>query len=129
MFELLPEDPVVNMCIAVGYLLHSTTRAVGDRNSCILKAFAFFSRYATRRGHPAEAAYNMGRAFHHLELHHLAEEWYERSLVLAMAEEREGSQPAGSDLRFECAHNLALIYEASGARQLAIRVRWHHCSV
>lgn len=132
-FELLPEEPLVNLCLGVGYLLHSTSRIVGDRNSCILKAFAFFTRYAAKCPNPAEAAFNMGRAFHHLELHHLAVEWYERSLVLCMKNDPDddsGPKPSdGSDVRFECGHNLALIYENSGARELAIRIRFHHCSV
>jgi general transcription factor 3C polypeptide 3 (transcription factor C subunit 4) len=129
-FEVLPDDPVVNLCIAVGYLMHSISRLVGDRNSCILKAFAFFTRYGARCAHPAEAAFNLGRAFHQLEMNSLAVEWYERCLVLSVADAGGTSmKQEGSDLRFECGHNLALIYESSGARELALRIRWHHCSV
>jgi general transcription factor 3C polypeptide 3 (transcription factor C subunit 4) len=128
-FELLPDDPLVNLCIGVGYLLHSITRLVGDRNSAILKAFAFLMRYAHRCGNPAEACYNLGRAFQHLELNHLAVTWYERCLVLCIKEKGNKRQEDGVDIRFECAHNLALIYEGSGADELAIRCRFHHCSV
>lgn len=126
---MLPEDAVVNLCIAVGYLLHSTSRLVGDRNACVLKAFAFFTRYAARSGNSAEAAFNVGRAFHQLEINHLAVEWYERCLVLSMTDVGGNAKPDGGDVRFECGHNLALIYEASGARELALRIRWQHCSV
>ena len=128
-FEVLPAEPMVNLCLGVGYLLHSTSKIVGDRNSCILKAFAFFTRYAAKCPNPPEAAFNMGRAFHHLQLHHLAVEWYERCLVLCMKDDDNKEPHTGANVRFECGHNLALIYENSGARELAIRIRFHHCSV
>lgn len=128
-FELLPDDPVVNLCIGVGYLLHSITRIVGDRNSCILKAFAFLTRYAARSANSAEAAYNMGRAFQHLEINNLAVEWYDRCLEIAMKDKDGSMKRQGANLQFECGHNLALIYEGSGATELAHRIRFHHCSV
>ena len=31
-FEVLPAEPMVNLCLGVGYLLHSTSKIVGDRN-------------------------------------------------------------------------------------------------
>ena len=120
---MLPEDPVVNLCLAVGYLQHSCSRLVGDRNAGILKALAFFCRHACFAMNRQQAAYNMGRAMHHLELNHLALEWYEHALVL-------GSGIKGDEsLNFEAGHNLALIYEQSGAHNLALRVRNLYCSV
>lgn len=121
--SMVPEDSVVNLCIAAAYLQHACSRSVGDRNACILKALAFFCRHACFSANRHEAAYNMGRAMHHLELNHLAVEWYERALVLG------AGLPDGERLSFEAGHNLALIYEQSGAAALAHRVRRLHCSV
>eukprot|EP00892_Ulva_mutabilis_P002563 jgi/Ulvmu1/12307/UM088_0027.1 len=135
-FKMVPENALVSLFIGVGYLAYATSRAPGDRHAAILKAFAFLSRYAARCGSPPEAAYNLGRAFHHLELAHLAAEWYNRSLALCGGHTVPGSPRAGAaddwgpaDVSFECAHNLALIYEASGAVALAARLRATYCSV
>jgi general transcription factor 3C polypeptide 3 (transcription factor C subunit 4) len=122
-FDMIPEDPVLNLCMGTAYLQHSCSRSVGDRNAGILKALAFFSRHACFSANRQEAAYNMGRAMHHLSLNNLAADWYERALVLG------AGSPDGERLFFEAGHNLALIYEESGALALAHRVRRLYCSV
>lgn len=120
---MVPDNPTVNLCIATAYLQHACSRSVGDRHSCILKAMAFFCRHAKHAGSRVEAAYNMGRALHHLELNSLAASWYERALVLG------AGLPSHRSLAFEAGHNLALIYEGSGAHVLARRARQLHCRV
>lgn len=127
-FEMLPDDLLVNLCIAVGYLSHAMSKVTGERHSCVLKAFAFFSRYASATANKQEAAYNLGRAMQQLGLMHLAVEWYER--VLSMPGAPPGSAAAlASDLRHEAAHNLCLIYTSSGAHSLAARVMHLYCVV
>jgi general transcription factor 3C polypeptide 3 (transcription factor C subunit 4) len=118
---MLPDDPIINLCLGVAYLSHATSRNVGDRHACILKSFAFFVRYATVAGSADEAAFNIGRAFQHLELNNLAAEWYQRAILLGQGKE--------NGVAFESGHNLALIYEASGAWELAKHVRNLYCSV
>jgi general transcription factor 3C polypeptide 3 (transcription factor C subunit 4) len=120
---MLPDDSVVNLCIAVAYLMHACSRSVGDRHACVLKAFAFFCRYVRLASCRQEAAYNMARALQHLELNSMACEWYVRALVLG-----RGAEP-GDSLSFEAGHNLALIYESSGSVAPAARVRLLYCSV
>ena len=120
---MVPEDPIVNLCMAVAYLQHSCSRNAGDRNSGVLKALAFFCRHASFSANRQEAAYNMGRAMHHLELNSLAANWYERALALGKG------VPQQDSLAFEAGHNLALIYEGSGALVLAQRIRRLYCSV
>jgi general transcription factor 3C polypeptide 3 (transcription factor C subunit 4) len=127
-FEMLPEDLLVNLCIAVGYLAHAMSKSTGERHSCILKAFAFFSRYASLTVNKQEAAYNLGRAMQQLGLMNLAVEWYERALQMPAAPSRSPTA-FESDLRHEAAHNLCLIYNASGAHALAARVMHLYCVV
>lgn len=136
---MLPENGIINLCIGAAYLSYATSRSPGDRHAAILKAFAFLTRYAGRAGSPAEAAYNLGRAFHHLDLLNLAAEWYNRSLALTQAAREDAGGDGGADsdpedaggagVSFECAHNLAQIYDSSGAAALAARVRAAYCSV
>lgn len=133
-FKMVPENAVISLFIGVAYLTYALSRSPGDRHAAILKAFAFLTRYAARAGSPAEAAYNLGRAFHQLDLLQLATEWYNRCLaLLGTAREEEaadgGGDASAADVSFECAHNLALIYEGSGAAALAARVRATYCSV
>lgn len=95
-----------------------------------------------RRKQPAETAYNMGRAAHQLGLVHLAVPYYQSVLSMAARGEAGGSggrrqgdeeggegSGEGSDLRREAAYNLALIYSASGAQQLAREVLREHMAV
>jgi len=131
---MVPENAVISLLVGVAYLTYALSRSPGDRHAGILKAFAFLTHYAARAGSPAEAAYNLGRAFHQLELLHLATEWYNRCLaLLGTAREEEAAHGdadgTGADVTFECAHNLALIYEGSGAAALAARVRATYCAV
>jgi general transcription factor 3C polypeptide 3 (transcription factor C subunit 4) len=53
-----------------------------------------------------EAEYNVGRVFHQLGLLTLAVGYYERAI--------EVGGVAGGGVRFEAAHNLALVYALSG---------------
>jgi general transcription factor 3C polypeptide 3 (transcription factor C subunit 4) len=122
-YQLLPNDAAVLLCIGTAYLGHATSRQVGDRHAAVLKAFAFFQRYAERAPNRQEAAYNVARAAHQLALPHLAKAWYERALLLG------GGYSGEAGVTFEAGHNLACIYEASGALELALRVRAAYCTV
>ncbi len=77
--------------------------------------------YVMQRCNDQEAAYNLGRAAHQLELLHIAVPFYERALA---------TQPpidSGiTNLRREAAHNLVLIYRKTGAIELARQVMREH---
>lgn len=127
-FEMLPDDLLVNLCIAVAYMAHAMSKSTGERHSCIIKSFAFFSRYASVTTNKQEAAYNLGRAMQQLGFKNLAVQWYER--VLHMTEAPVGcALESNCDLRHEAAHNLCLIYNASGAHTLAARVMHLYCVI
>ncbi|RQM23195.1 hypothetical protein B5M09_001325 [Aphanomyces astaci] len=124
-----PEDPLALFCIGLSYLNMSMFRTVVDRQMTVAKAFAFFQLYQQTRFKQLEANavgltsdlgqveswYNIGRAYHQLELNHLAIAMYERVLRYY-----EGKDVAPEfQLCRETAYNLSLIYKQSGATDLA----------
>ncbi|RHY33844.1 hypothetical protein DYB32_001358 [Aphanomyces invadans] len=124
-----PEDPLALFCIGLSYLNMSMFRTVVDRQMTVAKAFAFLQLYQQTRFKQLEANsigltselgqveswYNIGRAYHQLELNHLAIAMYERVLRFY-----QGKQVAPEyQLCRETAYNLSLIYKQSGATDLA----------
>ncbi len=94
--------------------------------------------YAARRQNAQEAAFNLGRAAHQLGLLHLAVPFYERALETPPPDPDAGpGQGPGRPwrdgsalcLRREAAHNLALLYRATGAPALARQVVRQHLVV
>ncbi|CAK4703121.1 hypothetical protein LEN26_003876 [Aphanomyces euteiches] len=124
-----PDDPLALFCIGLSYLNMSMFRTVVDRQLTVAKAFAFFQLYQEKRFKQlqdnvsgltsetgqVESWYNIGRAYHQLELNHLAIAMYER--VLRFYEGKE--IPPEYQLCRETAYNLSLIYKQSGAVDLA----------
>ena len=53
---------------------------MADRNQAVLYGVAFMQAYQAARGAPQEAAFNMARAAHELNLLHVAEPLYEQAL-------------------------------------------------
>ncbi len=74
------------------------------------------SQYAAFRGESPETRYNLGRAFDQLGLPHLAVKYYKKALAGA----------GGSAETRLAAHNLALLYDRSGAPELAHEVLDEH---
>jgi tetratricopeptide (TPR) repeat protein len=121
-FALAPRQPLI--CLALGCALaqHAACRGhAGDRGAALLAATGWLQRYAALRGVPSESSYNAARALHALNLMHLAAPLYEQALQEADEDAEAGlTRPgAGGDVAREAAHNLALIYAASGADNLA----------
>jgi general transcription factor 3C polypeptide 3 (transcription factor C subunit 4) len=56
------------------------TKKVADRNQTVLYGFAFMQAYQAARRIPQEAAYNLARAAHELNLLHVAVPFYEQAL-------------------------------------------------
>eukprot|EP00434_Breviolum_minutum_P016882 symbB.v1.2.014896.t1/scaffold1101.1/size137853/6 len=75
----------------------------------------------------AEVAYNYGRAFHQLSMFHFAVEAYQTALGCFDGMSLEESQRADLlVLRRSAAYNLAYLFKAQGALNLAADVLWHH---
>ena len=56
------------------------TKKVASRNQAVLYGFAFMQAYQAARRVPQEAAYNLARAAHELNLLHVAVPFYEQAL-------------------------------------------------
>lgn len=82
-----------------------------------------------------EALYNIARAYHHVGLVSLAVEYYEKVLAIHLDNYnipelvKETQSARDYDLRREAAYNLHLIYQKSGAFDLARQVLKDHCTV
>ncbi|EQC33244.1 hypothetical protein SDRG_09227 [Saprolegnia diclina VS20] len=128
----LPDDPLVLLCIGLAYLNSSMQRTVQDRQQSVVKAFAFFQTYHGKRvkqqerllahgGFGVDVAhvegwYNTARAYHQLDLNHLAIAMYERVLRF---HDKHPEMRAEYRLCREAAYNLSLVYKKSGATDLA----------
>jgi tetratricopeptide (TPR) repeat protein len=128
-FALAPRQPLTCLALGCALVQHAACRGHGgDRGAAVLAATGWLQRYAALRHAPAEASYNAARALHALNLTHLAAPLYEQALqeadedAAAAAGESggtAGTAAACGDVAREAAHNLALIYAASGADNLA----------
>lgn len=116
-----PRQPLLLLCIGVTFLNMAMSRKIGDRHQCVLRGFAFIREYSVVCGRPQESKYNMARAAHQLGLLHLAVPLYEAAL--------KETDILEGHLRWEAAHNLALIFTKSGAHNLARSVLREHCVI
>ncbi|XP_039689315.1 general transcription factor 3C polypeptide 3 isoform X2 [Medicago truncatula] len=140
-YKLLPENPLVNLCVgtalvnlALGFRLH-------NKHQCIVQGLAFLYNNLEICTNSQESLYNIARAYHHVGLVTLAAIYYEK--VIAIRERDypipklqnesidviENHKPGYCNLRREAAYNLHLIYKRSGALDLARQVLKDYCSV
>lgn len=122
----------IYMFLGVCYLHHAQKRMTRLRTYNIIQAFSLFSEYLNKVQYSAEGFYNLGRAFHFVNLVHLAQKFYTRALVTATSAQIN-AKPSDDDHRTrqrlrnlsiqrEAAHNLALIYKNSGSVELAAEI-------
>ena len=111
-YKLAPKDPLINLCIGVAHLHRGMQRKASDRHEHIICAFMFLQQYQEFCTSKLESFYNLGRAFHHIGLYHLAIISYEKALSFGTTSEE-------NNLCHEIAYNLSLIYCQSGSYLLA----------
>ncbi|KAK2077621.1 hypothetical protein QBZ16_004466 [Prototheca wickerhamii] len=115
-----PAEPLVPLCVAAALLGQAGARGAGagaERDQLVLRAFAFLDRYASLRKNEQESLYNLGRAAQQSGALHVAVAYYKRALECPPV-----ADDLADDLSREAAHNLALIYRASGSHALARQV-------
>ncbi|CAG8470622.1 4335_t:CDS:10, partial [Cetraspora pellucida] len=77
-----PKDPVISLSIGLAYLHRAMQRQTDNRHMQIMQGFTFLYNYYELKARNQEAEYNLGRAFHHLGLMHLAVPHYKKALEL-----------------------------------------------
>jgi general transcription factor 3C polypeptide 3 (transcription factor C subunit 4) len=105
--------------MGISHLHRAMQRKSSDRHEHITCAFMFFLQYQELCESKLESYYNLGRAFHHIGLYHLAIDYYEKGLAF-------GSNNEKNNLCHEIAFNLSLIYCQSGSYLLAKEILKRH---
>ncbi|GMH45921.1 hypothetical protein BSKO_13884 [Bryopsis sp. KO-2023] len=118
----VPNDPLTLLLLGVTYINCSITSRASDGHNMILKGCSFLDEYKRKRSNPQESHYNFGRAYHQLGLFHIAVKAYEQCL-------KAEAPPGVPCIKREAAHNLVLIYKATGAKELARRVMQENLTI
>lgn len=126
-FKERPNDPLAAFCLAITYLSLSCQRYVSSKYLCLFQMIAFLHTYLELRGTCQEAMYNIGRAFHQINMLDKAAIFYQK--VLSMDDRQKMSSQIDQvdydeifNVRREAAFNLALIYKNSQSYRLAYQV-------
>ena len=140
-YETAPHSP--SLCLTIAAVMLSVAvhkRSVQSREH-LLGAFGMLNQYCELRMQQSgsggatpvvdaalEVRYNFGRAFHQLNLLHLAQNCYEEVLEMCRQERRKSERSDSNSevsstrkpgIERETAYNLALIYNGSGSPHLA----------
>ncbi len=129
----------------------ANSKSEANYHAATTKAFGFLFKYRRLAGDTIETNYNLGRAFHHLGIFHMAIPMYEKAISLSLQEkdrrmreeqmkskeekseeerkESEESEEVEQSLEREAAFNLALIYKNSGNLDLARRYLRDHVTI
>ena len=114
-----PENTIVKLSIALGYIHWSLKRQAENRHHILLQGFAFLMEFYTdcQRDQDwfqmQEAEYNVGRAHHMLGLTHLAIPHYERCLELGQKIKHSCSLESVENFGEEAAFALQGLWSAS----------------
>lgn len=95
-YVMRPDDPTLNLCIAVAYIQMGYKRQSDNRQYQIQQGLSFMNRYYELRTKDdvairvQEAEFNMALVWHTLGLQHLALPGYERCVSLSSRVRKEG---------------------------------------
>eukprot|EP00967_Tisochrysis_lutea_P132744 scaffold232167_cov30-Tisochrysis_lutea.AAC.5 len=102
------------------------------RGHSALVGLSWMQEYARRRGpeYAQEVAFNLGRAYHHVGMTHLAVPLYIEVLLRVERDSHaargdtasSASNVVGKDLTLEAAHNLACLCSSHGNSKLASQI-------
>mmetsp|Transcript_7133 Transcript_7133/g.11257 ORF Transcript_7133/g.11257 Transcript_7133/m.11257 type:complete len:971 (-) Transcript_7133:169-3081(-) len=129
-YPSVPNDPVINLCIGLGYLQQVMSRMTTDRNYFAIQAFTFLHKYFSIRKGSEEACYNLARAYHQIGLLQFAVPYYEK--VLSMPHHHDSKDVGKGEvnsLKREAAYNLSLIYRSSGSHALARQILQEYLTI
>jgi general transcription factor 3C polypeptide 3 (transcription factor C subunit 4) len=135
-YVVAPDDPIINLCIAISYVQMGYKRQSENRQFQIQQGLSFLFRYYDLRTkaniaiHMQEAEFNVGMMWHSLGLYHNALPAYGRCLELSERVQVERINDDGGgvteDFAAEAAFAIQTILAAGGDPEGARRVteRW-----
>ncbi|KAM1297718.1 hypothetical protein ACFX2F_024633 [Malus domestica] len=138
--KLLPENPLINLCVGTALINLSLGHRLQNRHQCVVQGLAFLHNNLQLCEFSQEAFYNVARAYHQVGIVTLAAWHYDKVLAMQVKdypmpklphekpESAENRKLGYCDLRREAAYNLHLIYKKSGAVDLARTVLRDHCT-
>jgi general transcription factor 3C polypeptide 3 (transcription factor C subunit 4) len=115
-FKQDPTNPMVALMLGLTFTHMACQKFSAKKHSLVVQSCAFLNTYLHLRGRCQESYYNLGRAMHQLGLLPAALHYYKKALDLKPAVGESGGR---FDLRRETAFNISLIYQGSGADQIA----------
>ncbi|CAN6571216.1 unnamed protein product [Malus baccata var. baccata] len=139
-YKLLPENPLINLCVGTALINLSLGHRLQNRHHCVAQGLAFLQNNFQLCEFSQEAFYNVARAYHQVGLVTLAAWHYDKVLAIQVKdypmpklphekpESAENRKSGYCDLRRESAYNLHLIYKKSGAVDLARTILRDHCT-
>jgi general transcription factor 3C polypeptide 3 (transcription factor C subunit 4) len=138
-YVLRPEDPILNLCIAIAYIQMGYKRQAENRQYQIQQGLSFLYRYYELRTKDKvaikmqEAEFNMALVWHTLGLQHLALPAYERCMELSERVQKEQTSATTSrggkfieDFAAEAAFAVQGILAMGGSFEGAQRVTQKH---
>ncbi|XP_029127156.1 general transcription factor 3C polypeptide 3 isoform X2 [Cajanus cajan] len=140
-YKLLPENPLVNLCVGTALINLALGFRLQNKHQCAVQGLAFLYNNLRICENSQESLYNIARAYHHVGLLTLAALYYEKVIAICQRDYPipklpnenpdvvENLKPGYCDLRREAAYNLHLIYKRSGALDLARQVLKDHCTL
>ncbi|CAJ0929380.1 unnamed protein product, partial [Mesorhabditis belari] len=127
------------ICFLIGltFIHMSCKKDLSSRHMVALRGLAFVKRYEKMRTVRQEVYYNLGRMLHQLSITPLAIHFYKLALAepspVIVTYDEDGNEHLECldkyDLRHFAAHNLVLIYRASGNDILARNIYQKYCIV
>lgn len=144
-YAITPNNPMVLLSISTAYLHRCMQRQSENRQMQALQAMTFLFEYYESRTNTQlppslavdddsliekelyadqlrqEAEFNVARSFHQLGLGHLSIDYYLRCLNISDRWKEKGRE-LKSDIRWEAAYNLQMIYITSGNAQAAMNI-------
>ncbi|XGW01360.1 hypothetical protein V3C99_013927 [Haemonchus contortus] len=124
------KNPMICLLLALTFTHMACKKDISSRHMIAVRGVAFMKCYEKNRACRQECNYNIGRMFHQLSLTPLAIHFYNKVLAdpppvvfYTDDEGNEAERPSEMyDVRKFAAHNLALIYRASGNDYLARKI-------
>jgi len=119
-------NPLIALMLGLTFVHMACQKFSARKHSLVVQACAFLNTYVKLRGKCQETFYNLGRAMHQLGILPAALHYYKKALevgpIITPSEDiskNSESQDNIYDLSRETAHNIALIYQSSGNKDLA----------